>query len=103
MWTYNAFSTQAVSYPISEAAYERCQTVASWPELPLQRTKVKGASVGRNLEVRRQAEVEFSCQGRDFVANSIVVPSLVVDMLLGVKFLVANHTTLHFGESEARL
>lgn len=71
--------------------------------LPLQCSKVKGALVGRSVEVRKQGEIQFNCQGCTFVANFIVVPSLAVDALLGVEFSVAHQATMNFGEAEVRL
>lgn len=88
---------------LNEAVYLKCTEVGSWPVLPLQGTKVKGALIGKSVEVRRQTEIEFQCQGHYFMTNFFVVPSLAVDAILGVDFLVAHQAILNIGCGEVRL
>lgn len=85
---------------ISEAAFQKCELVEAWPILPLQGTKVKGAIFGKSIEVKRQTQIGFTCQGVLLNVNLLIVPLLNAEVILGVDFMNNHQAILDLGGGE---
>lgn len=59
---------------ISEATYSKCKRDSPWPELKIKKAKVKGAIIGKQIEIQLQSRMTMKCQGFSWEINLCVVP-----------------------------
>lgn len=83
---------------IQEGLFEECNRGITWPVLPLQRTKVRGAISGKRVVVNKQVEIPFCCNGVQFHGNFLIVPDLTVDIILGLDFLRRHAAVINLRE-----
>lgn len=88
---------------ISEEAYLRCMAKQSWPTFSLKKTRIKGAIAGKHTEVTTQTRMTLSCQGHSFDINLLVVPSLSIDLIIGMDALCQYQAVLDIGRGELLL
>lgn len=70
-----------------EEVFACCSINMKWPMLPMQNTKLRGAVLGKFIDVKHQSQIEFVCQEHKFTAIFIIAANLSVEAILGVDFL----------------
>lgn len=88
---------------ISEEAFLRCMAKQNWPTFSMKKTRIKGAIAGRHTEVSTQTRMTLRCQGHDIDINLLVVPSLSIDLIIGMDALSQYQAVLDIGRGELLL